>query len=197
MFTNFARSGAVQSALIHGDMRTAKRSARILSDYVSAEGFGGESVEYVARVRRTAMSIAQADRLEEATRQAGNLAAACGSCHAATGGGPRLSLMTPLPMEGGLIGHMRRHLWSVDRMWEGLVGANQEFWEAGARGLLEQPLHAELPPERYDVARFAERVHELGRQALAANTAERRAEVYGELIATCAGCHYALGESGG
>ena len=35
------------------------------------------------------------------------------------------------------------------------------------------------------------------KDTLAANTAERRAEVYGELIATCAGCHYALGESGG
>jgi len=49
----------------------------------------------------------------------------------------------------------------------------------------------DLPPEQ-GVSDDVARVRLLARRALAATTIDARANLYGELLATCAGCHMTI-----
>ena len=102
--------------------------------------------------------------------------------------------MEGIPVGPRLSTHMLRHVWAADRLWEGLFAADPRHWSRGAQVLMEDPLpfFARLR-ETPEVGRHAERVHELGAEALATDDRVERARIYGELIATCADCHRAMG----
>ena len=88
---------------------------------------------------------------------------------------------------------MHRHQWAADRMWEALIDRSEYAWMAGAAALVEAPMNrddltrdVELPD---DVLGLGRKLHEVG--ALAGTTVgwRARAGLYGEFLATCAGCH--------
>ncbi len=197
MLTHYSRISALQSAVIVADMATAQRSGRWLGEYVSAEGLTPRAVHYMMEIRRVSTEIGRADDLVDLAAHTATLASACAGCHEETGGGPRLGGTPHVPHEEGRVPHMRRHLWAVDRMWEGLLAPSDQFWQAGARALAEPPLTGWLHSSGMDeVTPLAERVHELGAQAAQISDPSARAQLYGELIGTCATCHQALGVPG-
>jgi len=126
----------------------------------------------------------------------GAAAVACGGCHEANQVRPAWP-DAPLPTGApGTIEHMLRHAWAADRMWEGLLLSSSEHWARGARVLLESPLTDLKPTEKppVEVAGFAQRVHDLGADALGEQTPAQRGALYGDFIAQCGSCHRATRE---
>jgi hypothetical protein len=78
-------------------------------------------------------------------------------------------------------------------MVEGLIAPSTSQWRAGAERLRAAPLEPDsLPsdPRLTAELRQAEaRVHEIGREAEAAETPTDRTAAFAKLIATCSTCH--------
>jgi hypothetical protein len=86
---------------------------------------------------------------------------------------------------------MLRHRWAADRLWEGIIGGNDEPWRAGLDVLAAPPLEwAKFAPGRTEHANKLRRLAENARRNKAADLAGR-ATAYGEMLATCAACHTA------
>jgi cytochrome c553 len=112
-------------------------------------------------------------------------AAACGSCHQAEKEGPSFP-GEPLPTGEDRKGHMHRHRWAVDRMWEGLVAHDAGRWQSGAFALLEEPLDEGRP--------WTKSVHDLGREGVERADDAARVRIFADLLATCAACHQEAGQ---
>ncbi len=88
---------------------------------------------------------------------------------------------------------MQLHQWATERLYQGLISANDSAWQAGADALVTAPLHikeittyVELPEDLHGLAKT---VHDLGTQARTTTAPDVRARIYGELLASCAACH--------
>jgi cytochrome c553 len=203
MHGRFSRTVDIQTGVVLGRMDRAREAAAWIAE-AETEGSGSLAAgaeAYEARLKETAGLIAQDREPAAAAVHTAQMAAVCGSCHLATGGGPRFVAGSE-PDEGSTIGkQMIRHVWASDRMWEGLVGPSDEMWSAGTRVLeegaetLEGAARASLSPEAS--RRTLAELRNLGRTGAAATTQEARASVYGRLLGTCYGCHHAAGITGG
>jgi cytochrome c553 len=80
-------------------------------------------------------------------------------------------------------------------MWKGLIGPSDDRWLEGAQALTTVPLNlvamSVTPTSDLDVDDGA-RVRLYARRALAPQPQDARAEVFGQLLATCAHCHATL-----
>jgi len=88
---------------------------------------------------------------------------------------------------------MARHVWAADRMWVGLLGPSNAAWLDGARdfqgGWLDTQEVLVDPEDRIQMRALVRHVYDLGAEAAQATEPHRRAEIYGEFLATCADCH--------
>jgi cytochrome c553 len=117
----------------------------------------------------------------------------CGQCHLAAGVTAGVD-DSPPPAGDGVLPHMLRHRWMVDRLWEGLIGPSDEAWARGAAALVaEAALLPSATPHGehrgYAVDVMSRYVHEAGEAAAEAKDPSARAKVLGDLLATCADCH--------
>lgn len=118
----------------------------------------------------------------------------CGACHGMTGRGPTYELLAQPTDTSGVVPHMRRHLWVTDRLWEGLSGPSELRWQAGLTALLARP----LPDEGFEgreedlaspAAELGPWLRRIGLVALRTGDPGERAELYADLLTTCAECH--------
>jgi cytochrome c553 len=194
MYGHFGHASQVQSAVIAGDLEAVRSPAQWLAGHDEMAGLPQGAEPYLARLRRAAALAVDASDLSAAAAATADIGTACGACHGAFDVGPPFDPGVPPPDEGPpVVGHMMRHVWAADRMWEGLIGPSDAAWTAGARGLSEAPFeptevtqNAELQPTARDLAR---RVHELGVKAERSSDPEARGEIYGRLLAVCSRCH--------
>lgn len=183
----------IKDAVIDGDLREVRAPARRLMD--DADHYPEAWLPYVAaNANYAAVLLAARDRHAAGVAAAG-LARTCGDCHAALGVGPAFEPPHDVPASSphDVLRHMHRHQWAADRMWEALIDRSEYAWMAGAAALVDAPLprvdltrDVELPD---DVLELGGKIHEIG--ALAGSTVgwSARAGLYGEFLATCAGCH--------
>ncbi|MGD2070504.1 MAG: hypothetical protein PVI57_17645 [Gemmatimonadota bacterium] len=193
MFATFWRMGSIPDRLVVGDLEGVRMPARWLGEQIEAEPMMGDP-DRTERMRELAGRVVDAATVEDAAMAVTRLAAECGDCHEENQGGPVYGDVSPIPVGSRLETHMLRHIWASSRLWEGLVAADATHWDRGARVLTEDPLRffENLEGDR-SVPERARRIHELGERALETSDRFARAEVYGELITTCAGCHEAMG----
>lgn len=190
---HFRDAEAIKHAVIAGELEDARAPARRLRS--DADRYPVTWRPFVAANLVYADAVATARDLRVAGAAAAGLARTCGDCHAALGVGPRFDPAHGVP---AIAPHdprqrMMRHQWAADRMWEALIDRGEYAWMAGAAALAVAPLeHADLTRDvelAEDVLRLNERVHALGVQAGATVGWDARAGLYGEFLATCAGCH--------
>jgi cytochrome c553 len=189
MHENYELYSAIEHLLIHGKLADARDLARSIGIAPDEAGLTAYATQ-TAVVRDRAMSLANATNLDDATRSAARLAAACASCHVATNAVPELRAPPPLPPDKPTVdARMSRHLWAITRVREGMIGGLDEPWGAGLDVLAQSPLP--WPAEDSERAKLARRIHEVALHAKARTndaTADR-AVSYGELLSTCASCH--------
>ncbi len=186
---------AAREALIAGQTRAARSRLGWLAEQAISEAPPPEAwAGYATRVREEAAKGANGETLVEVSAGLAQMGAACGECHAAADVAPAFASEN-LPAGSEVSEHMARHRWALDSMWEGLVTPDAHRWRSGAYAFLEEPLEGaegESLPE--GAASWSKRVHDLGEAGLKTISAADRAELYGELLATCALCHQAAGE---
>ncbi|MGW8268278.1 MAG: hypothetical protein ACWGSQ_18065 [Longimicrobiales bacterium] len=200
MHGRFSRTVDIQTGVVLGDLERAKAAAAWIATQDGSGDFPTGTEAYQDRLRSRAGLIAMDQELESAALHTAEIAAVCGDCHLATGGGPRFVIGSE-PNEGSTPARrMIRHLWAADRMWEGLVGPSSETWMAGIGVLnegvegLEGVVQSSDAPE--EARRYLADLRHLAEEGGTATTQEARASIYGRLLATCYGCHRSVGVAG-
>ncbi len=192
---HYAQVGQVQEAIVKGDLDAARAPARWLAEHPQHPDLPQGVKSPMEDMRVQARSVVRAVDLTDAARATAEMAAACGRCHRSAGAGPDPETWTMAPPGAGAPRQMARHLWAVDRMWEGLVAPSDRLWQQGATALIDDPLfQGEDQAAGPDVARLAREVHDLGVTANG-READGRAAVYGRLLTTCTTCHRKMGIS--
>jgi mono/diheme cytochrome c family protein len=182
-----------RDAVINGDLEALREPLRALADYDYEAVAPGGWLPWIARIQAAARLTSDASTLEAAASGVVTMAQACGGCHEASAGGPDFDTSGAVldsPASDTLDARMQRHIWAADRLWEGLIGPSAEAWRDGASALAHAPstppiTNPPLPP-RFAAALLAMR--ELAEGSATAKLDER-AEVYAELLASCASCH--------
>ncbi len=84
---------------------------------------------------------------------------------------------------------MAAHQWAVARMWEGVIGPNDERWNAGAKALQRAPLTIAAETGELGIADDVVLIRLYARRAIVTRAMSERAELFGQLLGTCARCH--------
>lgn len=197
MQTHYQRVGAVQSGVVNGDLAQAKDAARWVAEHERIEGLPATGAPFVTQMQTAAAEVARAGTTAEAALATARMGATCGSCHRATNANYRVAVITqPERSPSAATSRMLGHYWAADRMWEGLVVPSDTSWQAGAH-LLADPARYEnllsVPAARAsEVQALAAQLRTLGQRAAAASGQADRSAIYGEVLATCNGCHQML-----
>ncbi len=190
MHENFDLLRAIERLLIRGQLDEAKRFAAAIAQAPDEAGLGSWTALAIV-VRERAATLARAKTVGEGCRLVANLAAACAGCHVDAAVSPELRVYPPAPADRPTIeARMARHRWAADRMWEGIVIGAAEPWRAGLDVLAAAPLDwNEISPKRAPFGRELERQAQRARRRKPNDSFTDRATAYGEILATCAGCH--------
>lgn len=190
---HFESIRAIERAIVFGEVETANREAAKLASHQDAQEIANYSEELNA-VRETAETLANEKRLEALAVGAATLASQCGSCHLITNSITSFEwIEAPSGGETNTQQQMQRHRWAMDRLWEGLVGPSEHSWNAGASALAADPTPAEMLSlqgiSAEDASAKLALLQSLATKAQGLETPSDRANVYGELLTTCSGCH--------
>jgi hypothetical protein len=187
---------AMRDAMVRGDLDGAKAEAKLRAELRLAGPTSGLFRHLLDAMKDAAARASGANDLKDAGRDVGIVAKTCGDCHHVFGR-PGMIVGQPAAPASGVRASMQRHQWAAEQMWEGLVVPSDDAWNAGALALADAPLAPEaLTPGKSPVPRLgelAQTVHDLGRQAAAVERVDVRADLYGQIQATCADCHKWLG----
>lgn len=195
---HFGAAYEARDAVVAGDLARAKTALAWLAGADYPLALPVHHRPGAAAVQAAVREGARAADLQAAAQSVAQLGAACGACHT------RMNRVPQQPPAGftelgeeGLPERMHRHGWAVERMWEGLLGPWDEAYRVGAQVIAEADPQLGAGGGKARSARLAaglSAVRALGRQAMAmAHAPGERAAAYGELLATCAGCHAAEG----
>lgn len=193
MEAHFQQVGEVQAALVAGNLEATRSPSQWLAEHQEHPDLPQGVKSPMEDLRAFARSVLRAQSVADAARSTGEMGAACGRCHTAAGAGPIFRVESMAPAGDTPSGHMMRHDWAMNRMWEGLVGPSDRLWETGATALTADPIILG-GDERggKEALQLAREVHDLGATARLQDP-DHRAGIYGRLLTTCARCHQLMG----
>lgn len=186
----------ITEALIASDLEKAKVPAAKVGSQELPENLPPGWPEYMTAVHGQAKNITNATDLAAAAMATAQMAGACGRCHLTNRGGPFV-LWPPDPPEGAdRKTHMQRHMWLTTRLFEGVIGPDNDAWGEGIRALKEEPLKGHVltdDPEKQQAAEaMAGAVHELADKGEGLTGPEERAELLGTMLTRCVACHVTI-----
>lgn len=186
MHESFDLVRAAEKLLIRGKLDDAKLLARGLASAPDEPGFAPWA-SYAIDVRAKASAVTEAITVDDGCRAIAHVGEACAGCHVALAVAPEFRVSAfPPPDRATVDARMARHRWAADRLWEAVIGGDDDAWRTGLDVLAAAPI--DFGPER------KARAQTLQRQASEARLVDGlhdRASAYGELLVTCAGCHTA------
>lgn len=182
----------IERLLIAGKLDEAATLADLLVRQTDDPGMAPWDLQ-AKQVAEAADALTKAPGLDEALRREARVAAACAECHALSQGRPVFAAVPPVPPDAQTReARMARHVWATDRLWEGMIGPDDDRWRRGLEVLAATP----QPFMRLTEAPgFARRLAQLARDQLATRATtllDDRARAYGEMLVTCAACHSSL-----
>jgi cytochrome c553 len=192
MRSHFLHVAAVRDAVIAGDLDRARAPAAWLAEHGAPSDIPDRWIPYVTDLRVLSAGLTEAATIDELARTLGVVAGTCASCHEALD--VRIEYLPGMPPSGGdLRARMQRHKWAAERLWKGLVFPHETAWRRGAAALVEAPGElgalAEDPAQRGATTALAERLETLAWRAVETADGHQRAQVFGEMLTTCATCH--------
>lgn len=188
MHARFENVQRVERGVVTGNLDEVHAGARVLASLDEPQALPAWQ-PYVAAMRAAAQDLLRADDTVMAARLTAELARQCGRCHAAIGAD--IALREPPKPDPGpkLADTMQSHQWAVARMWEGLIAPSEERWSAGAAALQRAPLTYVAESGELGIADKVMAIRQLARRASTLSSQTERAELYGQLLGTCATCH--------
>jgi cytochrome c553 len=188
MHQRFDASRRMQQAIALGRLERAHDEAKLV-DFLEEPDALPEWREYIDRVRASARSVVATKNLGDAARATGRLGRECARCHEAGKTRIVFAKLSPPPEDPRLAPQMASHAWAAERMWEGLIGPDDARWQLGARRLAAAKVGITAEDGSLGIADDVSRMHLFARRALVPQSQTDRAQLYGELLATCAHCH--------
>ena len=189
---HFTQVGLVYEAVIRGDLPGLGDPAKRLADFEQPLSVAPATAQYVLAIQAAAKRAVDARDLPSAASATASMLLSCGNCHRVSGTMP-VPTTPKRPDVGGLVGHMLEHQRAVDEMLEGLFIPSESQWIRGATRFRAAPLQRQsMPRDRKltrDILLAEERVHQLADRAIKAEGWSDRAEIYAQVLSTCANCH--------
>jgi mono/diheme cytochrome c family protein len=194
---------AVAGALAGGDGADDSVQAGMVGHFEAASyTFLSVAIDDMKGVREHAKTLWEGDGVPQAVRMAAGeirkcrkldcggpevakLARTCASCHVQGGVGPQPSGMEALPQ----LPPTEQHAVAAMYMWIGLVTPHQRAYEIGLEGAVP-PIDLDSRQELFDALQTFE---SMVARAQAAESWDARADAFGEMLQTCAGCHELAG----
>ncbi len=201
MYSHFGAADDIHAAVVDGDLGAVKEPATWLAEHdIPSLPEGSET--YLAEMQGFARQAGQATSLEDAAHAMGGIAMTCGTCHQENIAEPVTSKTAALEEGEDVATHMSRHAWAAERLWEGLVVPSDARWVEGSQVLEEAAFKpdavagtgSEDPAVLKQVELLEKRCHGIGSKAGVATDPTERANLYGELLTTCAYCHKLTGQ---
>lgn len=190
MHENYGLVRGIEKLVLRGRIEDAALFAAAIAEAPEEPGLGAYAAQ-AAKVRSSAAELAKAKQLDQAARATAHLAQACASCHTAAGIDAQATPSLPPPDRDTLDARMARHLWAAEQLWSGMIGNDDVAWKAGIQLIAtSKPLRDQLTTEQQALGRRLQKTAERALRADAKQIATR-ANVYGELLLTCASCHTA------
>lgn len=187
MRQRYADLRQLQRMLVAGRLDEARTLATLLARPAPLADLPAWSADE-ARVTEAARALTGAASLDEACRLGARIGEACAGCHQRVGARPSFEAVPrpPLAVTAATTCTARQR-WAADRLTEGFIGAANGSWRAGIEIFAATEVRGPI-----DVA--GRRLQALARHALddlPRDTLADRTRTYGELLATCGGCHTA------
>jgi hypothetical protein len=195
MHRRFEAAVSAREAIERGDVIRVRAAARTISLLAEPDVLP-EWQPFVSAIRTAAADVTTASDTISAARSFATLGERCADCHVAANAREERILVgwsaTTIRVES----RMNDHHWASGRLWDGLVGAADKTWLAGAEALERAPLtivaEGEAPGRELGIADDVAKVRLLARRAQTARTNHERAEIYGEVLSTCVSCHQTI-----
>ncbi len=184
-----------RAAVLRGDLDEAHARGEALSR-LSPDGLPeswGAALDVLSQAGR---DLAVAPNVPQAADAMARIAIACADCHAATGGGPRLSATSAPPPAWTRDNDMPRHLWASEWIWLGILANDDTAVLRGAEVLAADPVRNPSATHDAWIVEREEEVHRIGREMVAAPDLAARRALYGPLMAQCGTCHMRLETEG-
>jgi cytochrome c553 len=191
MHTRFAATATIRTSIALADTERANAEAKLIAQLAEPD-FLPEWQPYVDGVRRAAAQVAIAADPIAAAKMTALLGRRCAQCHEASGAKiafPKVPRPSDSPR---LRTQMTDHEWAAARLWEGLVGPSPALWSAGASALVDGRIAIVAEGGELGVADDVARLRLYATRAKKADTLDARAELYGQILGTCARCHAAI-----
>jgi mono/diheme cytochrome c family protein len=198
MTTHFDLAVGLRDHAVSGDLTRFRSTARALSTLEPTADLPADVFLQFGPLRYEAEVAADARTVEAAARGAAEVAATCGDCH------QQNDVSLPPSIPGPAVSrpvtdpslHMERLSRVTQRLWAGLVGANEADWQAGATDLIDAGglpggLEGMVPDDL--VRQAAGRLVRLAEEAAGTDDPRYRVRALGEIWGTCAECHQRVG----
>ncbi|HET9626701.1 MAG TPA: hypothetical protein VFP84_35305 [Kofleriaceae bacterium] len=182
----------IEQLLVAGKLDEGRALAYLLTTAPDDPGLAPWA-DHARDVREVATSLSQAPGLDEALRREAKVAVECAGCHAAAQARILFAPARAVPPAGATPAlRMARHVWAADRLWEGLVGPDEERWRAGLGVLADSPLPFTPRSDAPMLAAALQRAAQAQLAARATTSLDERGAAYGEVLVLCAACHATL-----
>jgi len=200
MHERFGSAQRSEQAIAHSDLERARIEARSLAENTEPEVLPRWR-PYLEGIGRAAHRIDRAADVVAAAKATAVLGRECARCHEAMAAKITFPVQPRPSDDARLAPQMLGHQWAAARMWEGLIGSANDRWLEGAQALTQVPLTivAEEPmtaslrnstrADGDNIGDDVARVRLYANRAVASHNLDARAEIFGELLATCVHCH--------
>ena len=131
MYIHYTQVGEIVSAVVDGNVRETRDAARWLAGHRGNQ-FPEAGAEALEMMRSEGRIILAQNSVSDIAMSVSRMGVACASCHKALNGGPRINVDMAPPATSDPTRTMVRHVWAVDRLWEGLIGPSDAAWASGA-----------------------------------------------------------------
>lgn len=183
-------------ALIQGDLEVFRDESDALAGHELPAGSPPLWLPFHAQLQAAAREADQATDLAAAAEAMAAVVLACGACHESLGRGPVYPVPPVAERSQPLKAGMSEHQWATQMLWDGVTGPSGYAWERGAGELAQTRVFAEHPMAATIDASLLLReaaLRGLGAEAKERTSLSDRAALYGRMLATCGGCHQAVG----
>lgn len=196
MEAHYVSAILAHDALIQGDLDAFRARLAELDTHELPPNSPDLWKPFDAQLHAAARRAGKATDLITAANALASVALACGTCHQSIGSGP----VYPVPPVNDQIqplkAEMREHQWATQMLWNGVTGPSAYAWDRGSAELAEARIFGDGRSVDEVDASLLQRelvLRGLGEEAQGTTALPARARLYGRMLATCGGCHQAVG----